>query len=120
AGVTVGGSGDVWMTDTRHYTIKRLDTNGVITTIAGVFGVSGTTDSTVATNAQFSSPRGLLWLSDNSGVLVSDSGGNTIRRIYYNTNLATYSVETYAGTPGTSGNTDGSALSSTFNTPIGL
>jgi hypothetical protein len=120
AAVEVGANGDLWVTDTRRHCIKIIDTNGVVTLAAGVPTVSGTTDSIVATNAQFSSPRGLLWLGSAIGVLVSDSGNHTIRRIYYNTNFATYSVETYAGMPGVAGASNGPALAAQFNSPIGI
>jgi len=120
AAVTVAENGDLWIADTRHNVIKRYDTNGVLTTIAGVSGVSGSSDATIATNALFTNPRGILWLGGNSGVLVSDSGSYTVRRIYFNTNFATFSVETYAGTAGTYGLVNGPALSAEFNNPIGL
>ena len=120
AGVALGENGDVWVTDTRRHCIKIISTNGVVTLVAGIPGASGQDDSLVATNAQFSSPRALLWVSPASGMLVSDSGNHTIRRVYWNTNFNNYSVETFAGVPGTTGAQNGPALSSTFNSPIGL
>ncbi len=119
SGIAIGVNGDLWIADTRHHCIKRLDTNGVITVVAGVSGTAGSSDSIAATNALFTNPRALLWLSPGSGLLVSDSGSHTIRRIFYNTNFATYSVETYAGKAGVSGLTNGPAVTAaTFNTPI--
>ncbi|HWN96248.1 MAG TPA: hypothetical protein VNT99_14525, partial [Methylomirabilota bacterium] len=120
AGLTVGDNGDLWVADTRRHCIKVVSTNGTVTLVAGVPNVSGTSDSLLATNAQFSSPRALLWVSATSGILISDSGNHTIRRLFWNTNYNTYSVETFAGVPGVSGAQNGSALSATFNSPVGL
>ncbi|HMJ88216.1 MAG TPA: hypothetical protein VK530_00285, partial [Candidatus Acidoferrum sp.] len=119
-GITIGADGDLWIADTRNHCIKRLNTNGVMTTVAGEVDTPGSADSVDATTAYFTNPRGLLWLGGNSGLLVSDSGNHTIRRIYYNPNFATFSVETYAGQAGVSGLTNGPALSAAFSTPIGL
>lgn len=120
AAVAVGDNGDLWVTDTRRHTIKRIGTNGLTTLIAGVPNVNGANDSTVGTNALFSNPRGLLWLGGATGLLISDSGNHSIRRLYYNTNFGTYSVSTFAGTPGAAGAVNGPALTSSFNSPTGL
>ncbi len=118
--VAAGTNGELWIADTRRHCIKRLDTNGVLTVVAGVSGTAGSSDSLAATNSLFSNPRGLLFVGGPSGLLVSDSGNHTVRRLFFNTNVAMYSTELYAGTPEESGVANGPALSASFNTPIGL
>ena len=120
AAVTQGDNGDLWVADTRRHCIKRIATNGVVTVVAGVPNVYGTTDSSLGTNALFSNPRGLLWLGASTGLLISDSGNHAIRRMYYNSNFNTYSVSTYAGTPGQAGSGNGPALTAQFNSPVGI
>jgi sugar lactone lactonase YvrE len=120
AAIAVGDNGDLWVTDTRRHCIKRVSTNGTVTIMAGIPNVFGATDSSIATNALFSNPRGLLWLGGTTGLLITDSGNHTIRRLYFNTNFNSYSVTTFAGTPGESGTDNGPALEANFNSPVGL
>ena len=73
-------SGNVYVSDWRSRRIRRIDAEGVITTIAGtgVRGFGG--DGGPATEAQFAVPSGLA--VDGSGNLyVADSGNHRIRRI---------------------------------------
>jgi len=120
AAVTVGANGELWVADTRRHCIKRIETNGVVTLVAGTPNVSGAVDASIATEAQFSSPRGLYWISPSAGLLISDSGNHAIRRLYYDTNFGSYSVETYAGTLTSPGTDDGAALQAKFSGPVGL
>ncbi len=118
--VAVGANGEIWVTDTGRHCLKRINTNGVVTLIAGAPNISGTTDSTLGSNARFTLPRGLIWLGGNSGLLVVDSGNHTLRRVTANTNNTSYTVSTYAGTPGVSGLVNGPASSAVFNAPVGI
>jgi len=118
--VAVGDNGEVWVTDTGRHCIKRISTNGVVTLIAGAPNISGTTDSSLGSNARFTLPRGLLWLGGATGLLVVDSGNHTVRRVTTNAVNGSYAVTTYAGTAGVSGAANGPALSATFNSPVGI
>ena len=62
----------------------------------------------------------MLWAGTETGLLICDSGNNTVRRLYFHSQLLTYSVETFAGQAGVSGAQDGSALDATFNSPVAL
>jgi hypothetical protein len=119
--VTVGDNGGLWVADTRHHAIKLMDTNGVITLAFGsTNGTAGYLDSLVASEALFNSPRGLLWLGSSAGLLISDSGNNVIRRLYFNSEIGDYSIETFAGVAGSGGLLNGAALAALFSAPVGL
>ncbi len=120
AGVAAGDNGDLWVADTRRHAIKRYNSSGVLIYTAGLPGTSGTNDSDFASNARFTSPRGLLWMGGNTGLLIADSGSHTIRRLYFNSALGDFSVETLAGTPGQSGFVNDVPLQSRLNSPGGL
>lgn len=122
AAVAVGSDGDLWITDTSRHVIKRIDTNGVMTLMAGILNSSGSDDSLDALTAKFASPGGLYWAGTNTGLLISDTGNHTIRRLYYNNDpgVLGYSVETVAGIAGTVGFVNGTPAASTFHSPIGL
>ena len=82
-------------------------------TLAGLPPQSGTTDG-AATNARFNTPLDLI--ADGSGnIYVADSFNHTIRLI-----STTGSVSTFAGLPGTSGASDGTAANARFFFPTGL
>ncbi|MDB6058268.1 MAG: hypothetical protein JWO95_2112, partial [Verrucomicrobiales bacterium] len=112
--------GDLWVADTRDHVIVRVDSNKVSTVIAGAMGTPGTNDALIATDGRLSLPSGLLWVSTATGLLISDTGNNTVRRLYFNNDLQTWSLETAAGVAGQAGQVDGSPATAKFNAPIGL
>ncbi|MGC8744573.1 MAG: FN3 associated domain-containing protein [Verrucomicrobiia bacterium] len=121
AGITYDGANLVWVADKLNHQIRTVNiTNGVVNDIAGIKGQAGFLNSIDATYARFNSPQGLLWLGGTTGLIVADSENHLIRRLYYDSNLMTYSVETLAGIAGTAGRVDGADSIATFNTPIGL
>lgn len=109
----------IYVTDTSNQTIRKITALGVVTTLAGIAGTSGTTDAT-GTAAKFSNPAGVVYFNDtvnNQGVLfVADSSNHTIRKIIISSGV----VSTLAGTAGTAGATDGTGAAARFNVPIGL
>ena len=85
-------SGNLYVAETQRHTIRKIDTLGNITTVAGdgTEGFSG--DGGPATSAQLSSPQGLA--IDSTGTLyLADSGNHRIRRI----DAASKVIQTVAG-----------------------
>ena len=78
AGLVVDNSGNVFVADTDNHCIRRISSQGVVTTFAGS-GSAGSTDST-GTAASFNAPRGIA-LEASGTLLVADTGNNRIRRI---------------------------------------
>jgi len=65
--------------DRSNHTIRKLViSSGVVTTLAGTAGSSGTTDAT-GTAARFSTPTGIT--TDGTNLYVAGSGDHTIRKI---------------------------------------
>ena len=78
-GITVDSSGNIYIADTSNDVIRKINTSGLVTTIAGFAGIVGSADG-VGLSARFNSPRGIV--IDNSGNLyVADTGNNAIRKI---------------------------------------
>jgi len=88
----INDQGEIFLTELWGNRIRRIDTNGIITTVAGT-GVSGFSgDGGLATSATVSGPGGIT--QDRFGyVYFSDSGNNRIRRF-----LPGGVIETIAGT----------------------
>jgi sugar lactone lactonase YvrE len=100
SGVTVDSVNNlIYIADTGTHSIRVIQPGGTMSLFAGSGSsfISGSKDSLIATNALFNAPRGLLWVGGSVGMLVSDTGNHSVRRIYYNTNYNVFSVETYIG-----------------------
>ena len=106
-------TGVVYVVDGFSHTIRKIAPGGVVTTIAGLAGSSGSVDGT-GSAARFFNPRALA--VDAAGVVyITDSFNNTIRKM-----TAAGVVTTVAGTAGMSGNTDGTGAAARFNSPQGI
>src|SRR5437667_376878 len=99
-GLSADSAGNLYVGDMLNRTIRQITPGGVVTTLAGSPGLQGTNDG-VGTAARFNQPVSVAVDSSNN-VYVSDSGGETIRKIDVNG-----VVTTLAGTGGLSGTNDG-------------
>ncbi len=91
-GVFVDGDGNVFIADTRAHRIRKIDTNGIINTVAGngQSGISGNPngDGDQATNAQLGFPVGVF--VDNTGNLfIVDQFNHAIRFVDTNGIIST-------------------------------
>jgi len=106
-------SGNMYIADSANNTIRKITSNGAVTTLAGAAGVTGSADGTGA-SAQFNSPQSLS--ADSAGnIYVADTGNNTIRMI-----TPAGVVTTLAGTAGVAGSNNGIGSVAQFNSPEGL
>lgn len=102
-GVAVDNAGNVYVADQSNFTIRRVTPAGVVTTLAGLGGSSGSKDGSNSV-ARFNRPLGIA-VDAQTNVYVADSGNYTIRKI---TPIGTnWAVTTIAGTAGLTGNYDG-------------
>ena len=71
-------SGNVYVADYGNYTIRKITPAGVVTTLAGLAGFTGSDDGT-GSAARFYNPYGVA--TDSSGnVYVADTSNSTIRK----------------------------------------
>lgn len=112
-GVAVDALGNVYVADSGNHTIRKITPAGMVTTLAGTAGTSGSADGT-GSGASFQNPMGIA--VDAAGdVYVADSQNATIRRV-----TASGVVTTLAGRSGQYGTTDGSGADARFELPWGL
>ena len=112
-GVAVDSAGNVYVADTLNSTIRQVTPAGVVTTLAGLAGTSGSKDGTGST-ARFYYPHGVA--VDSAGnVYVGDAGNRTIRKV-----TPSGVVTTLAGLAGSSGSADGTGSAARFNVPSGV
>ncbi len=123
--VALDTNNNLWVADTRNDTICVISNISVIGkqsayVIAGTLGHTGTNDAANASSALFNQPGGLLWDPNGAGLLISDTGNNTVRRLYPNLAQGGWSVQTVAGLPGVAGKTDGVISIAELSSPLGL
>jgi len=112
-GVSVDTAGNVFVADQNNHTIRKVTSAGVVTTLAGTAGSSGSTDAT-GSAARFASPFSVC--VDSAGnVFVADSGNSTIRKV-----TSAGVVTTLAGTAGSVGSTDATGSAARFNATTGV
>jgi len=102
AGVAVDAVGNLYIADEENSRIRKVDTNGIITTVAGngANGYSG--DGVAATNASLRYPRGVA-VDAAGNLFIADNANQRIRKVDTNgiiTTLAGNGTNGYAGDGG--------------------
>jgi sugar lactone lactonase YvrE len=111
SGVTVDASGNVYVGDLFNNCIRKITSQGVVTTYAGT-GIAGFKDST-ALLARFNGPSGMA-IDALGNIYVAEQGNNRIRKI-----TPTGIVSTLAGS-GAAGFKDSTGTLAMFNVPFGV
>lgn len=90
--IAVDASGSLYVTDRQNHTIRKITSDGDVTTFAGTANQAGSADGT-GTAARFNGPAGVA--VDKQGVVyVADQGNHCVRKI-----SPTGVVTTFAGEP---------------------
>lgn len=113
AGIAVDNVGTIYVSDTSNHTIRRIATDGVVTTYAGSPGSAAHFDST-GSIARFNTPVGLA-IDGFGNLYVADSFNHVIRKITAGAN-----VTTLAGLANNAGITDGTGVAARFNRPMAI
>ena len=113
SGLAVDGTGNLYVADSGNNTIRKITPTGVVTTLAGSAGETGSGDG-MGSNARFNSPLGLT-VDGNGTLYVADTCNSTIRKI-----TPDGLVTTFAGSAGKTGHADGAGNASRFYFPWGL
>lgn len=121
--VAIDAAGTLYIADTSNNTVRKVTLItqdsidpfipvGVVTTLAGQAGISGSRDG--SSSATFNHPAGLA--VDSAGnVYVADTDNNEIRKV-----TAAGVVSTVAGQAGVNGSSDGTGTAASFNGPSGI
>jgi NHL repeat len=113
--VRLDSKGNVYIADVFNHRIRKVDLNGIMTTVAGtgVQGYSG--DGGLAVNAQLNMPYGIL-LDKNDNLLIADSENHVIRRVTSDGLIRTFAGSGQRGYDGDGG----PALAAKFDSPQSL
>ncbi len=115
-GVHVDATGNIFIADGGNSSIRRVDTSGIITTVAGKADSSFSGDGGPATSAALNEPKD-VFVDAVGNIIIPDHNNNRIRRVDATSGIIT----TIAGT-GVEGSTGdgGPALSAQLNHPSGI
>ena len=113
--IVVDRNGQVYVADADNTRVRRIDTSGVITTIAGngTIGFSG--DGGPATSASLSGPIGIA-VDRDGRVILSDAGNQRVRMVDLDGTISTVAGTGTAGFSGDGGN----ATAAKVNRPHGV
>lgn len=112
-GIAVDGGGNVYVADSGNHAIRKITSAGVVTTVGGSSGSSGSNDGAVA-SAKFNQPRGVA-VDAAGNLFVADYGNSTIRLI-----TTGGIVSTLAGSAGIVGEVNSVGAAARFYEPIGI
>ncbi len=110
-GVAVDRTGNLYVADNQNQRIRKINTSGVVSTLAGS-GFRGFSNGT-GTAASFRYPFGIA-VDASGNVYVADRSNHSIRKI-----TTARVVSTFAGT-GNIGVTNGTGTDASFNEPAGI
>jgi sugar lactone lactonase YvrE len=119
AGLAIDGAGNLYIADSGQNAIRKVDTNGIISTVAGngnpTLGTSSG-DAGPATSAQLNFPTAVA-VNATGDIFISDTFSSKIRMV----SASSHIINTVAGngSSGFSGD-NGQAVNATLNVPVGI
>ena len=117
--VTFDAAGNLFIADTQFNRIRKVDTNGIITTIAGNGNEDFAGDGVAATNTSLYGPSGVAF--DAGGNLyIADTFNERIRKVDTNGFISTVVGNTDNGYIGNYSGDGGPASAATLNAPYGV
>ncbi len=114
-GMALDGEGTLFIAERAAHRVRRVGTDGIVTTMAGTGVADSAGDGGAATSAQLNQPVDVE-VDALANVLIAELGGNRIRRVSGQSSVA--AIHTLAGTgePGMAGD-GGSAVNAQLHGP---
>ena len=79
--VALDGAGNLYIPDNQNHRIRKVDTSGTISTVAGTGTAGFSGDGGAPTSAQINAPRSITVDSASRYIYIADTSNNRIRRI---------------------------------------
>jgi uncharacterized protein (TIGR03437 family) len=108
-GVAVDAAGNVYVADTANNRIRKIATNGIISTVAGIGTQGYSGDSGPGISAQLYGPEAVT-VDAVGNIYVADTGNNRIRKLMANGSISTVAGNGASGYSGDNGSATGAQL----------
>ncbi|WP_026309024.1 NHL repeat-containing protein [Spirosoma spitsbergense] len=117
AGVVLDGSGNLYIADQGNHRIRKVATDGIVTTVAGtgIAGYSG--DGGLATAANLANPASVV-VDGMGNLYIADYGNNRIRKVATNGIITTVAGNGSHGFSGDGGLATAAILDNPFNVAV--
>jgi hypothetical protein len=109
AGLAVASAENIYVADKSNYRVRKIDTSGIISTIAGNGIAASSGDGGPATEASLNLP-GAVAVDKKGSIFITETGANKIRQITPDGTISTFAG---TGSQGSTGNV-GPAIDATF------
>jgi len=116
-GVAVDAYGDIFIADYGNNRIREVNTNGIITTVAGTNNSGFSGDGGAATNAELFSPFGVA-VDAYGNLFIADSENNRIRKVNNNGIITTAAGTNIGGYSDDGGAATNAELSSPYGVAV--
>jgi len=114
-GLFVDSSGNLYIADTDNHNIRKVDTSGIITTVAGKNSAGWDGDNKTATSAKLWEPNG-IFVDSSGNFYIADTLNHRIRKVNTSKIITTVVGTGIAGSSGDGG----FATSATLDQPRGV
>lgn len=116
-GIVIDNTGNIYFADFHNYIVRKINTSGIISTIAGNHSYGNSGDGGPATAAEFTYPYGLA-LDASGNLYISDCNNGAVRKVNTSGIITDFAGKTryYVGYTGDGG----PATNAELNTPSGL
>jgi sugar lactone lactonase YvrE len=113
--IAVDAAGNIYFSDLGNYRIRKINTSGIITTVAGdgVQGYNGNNKPALAT--ELSLPLGIA-VDSKGNLYIADNGQEMVRKVGTNDTITTVAGDGYIGSSGDGG----PATAAEMNGPTGV
>ena len=115
ATITFDSAGNMYIADSSNSRVRKVDTNGIITTFAGTGDFGDFGDTNVATKAAMNRPYGLA-IDKAGNMYIADAYNDAIRKVAASGSI----MSTFAGTMQGFGGDGGGATGALLDTPTAL
>jgi len=116
SGVAVDGQGNLFISDTGNNRVRKVDAQGIVTTVAGTGDPGFDGDGAVAAVARLNTPTGLTFDFSRNRLLIAETGSHSVRGLEPD---GTLSLVAGSGRVGSSGD-GGSATDARLAFPSGV
>ena len=113
AGLTFDKRGNLYIADRNNHCVRKVDTRGIITTVAGNGKAGFSGDGGKATEAMLKHPSGIA-VDDKGNIFISDRSNDRIRVVNSKGIISTYAGNGIDGAKGDSGPATKAQLSKPF------